>query len=146
MSDSVAAMQAKVHATIPLSREMGFQITRLSGDGIICFAPLEPNINIHGTGFAGSLYSLAILSAWSYASYLVEHHSLHAELVVGSGKIRYTRPIETDIECRCSAGQADIDAFLDTLTSGRRAKIELEVDVNHGSAVVKALMVATPHH
>lgn len=146
MSDSAAAMQAKVHATIPLSREMDFQIIELSGDGINCYAPLEPNINIHGTGFAGSLYSLAILAAWSYVSYLLEHHSLHAELVIGSGKIRYARPIETDIECRCSAGQADIDDFIEILTAGRRSKLELEVSVNQGSAVVNALMVATPHH
>ena len=144
MSDSIADMLSKVHSNIPISRQMEFAIITLDTESINTRAPLEPNINIHGTGFAGSLYSLAILTAWSYASYLIDQNGLNAELVIGSGKIRYKSPIESDIECDCHALKKDIDLFIDTLVAGRRAKLNLEVSVNKDKAVVQALMVATP--
>jgi len=144
MSDSITDMLSKVHSKIPISRQMEFAIITLDTESINTRAPLEPNINIHGTGFAGSLYSLAILTAWSYASYLIDQNGLNAELVIGSGKIRYKSPIESDIECDCHALKKDIDLFIDTLIAGRRAKLNLEVSVNKDKAVVQALMVATP--
>ena len=144
MSDSITDMLSKVHSKIPISRQMEFAIITLDTESINTRAPLEPNINIHGTGFAGSLYSLAILTAWSYASYLIDQNGLNAELVIGSGKIRYKSPIESDIECDCHALKKDIDLFIDSLIAGRRAKLNLEVSVNKDKAVVQALMVATP--
>jgi thioesterase domain-containing protein len=144
MSDAAADIMATVHATIPLSRQMEFQILKLDDEGINSFAPLAPNINIHGTGFAGSLYSLAILTAWSYATYLIAHHSVHAELVIGSGNIRYASPVDTAIECSCRAGKKEIADFIKMLTAGHRARLKLIVSVNRDKAVVDALMVATP--
>ena len=62
MNDAALALQHKIHESIPLSEAMQFSIASLSRESILVTAPLAPNVNIHGTGFAGSIYSLAVLS------------------------------------------------------------------------------------
>ena len=144
MSDIEAEMQSLVHETIPISRQMDFQILSLDNSGIRSRAPLAPNVNIHNTGFAGSLYSLAALTAWSYAAHLIDYHGLKAELVIASASIRYARPVTADIECSCSTGKRNMERFIDELNDGKKAKLELEVSINHDRAVLKALMFALP--
>ena len=146
MSNVEAEMQSLVHETIPISRQMEFQVLSLDNSGIKSRAPLAPNINIHNTGFAGSLYSLAALTAWSYATHLVDYHGLKAELVIASANIRYLRPVTDKIECICATGKREMQRFIDTLAAGNKAKLELEVSVNHGRAMLKALIVALPEN
>ena len=50
----------KIRSAIPVSAAMQFSIDYLQVDEIRVSAPLQPNINVHGTGFAGSIYSMAI--------------------------------------------------------------------------------------
>jgi thioesterase domain-containing protein len=137
-------MVAKVHAAIPMSRHLDFQVLSLAGDGIRTIAALKPNINIHDTAFAGSLYSLGALTAWSYTQYLIEHHGLDAELVIANAEIRYAKPITSDIECNCHAADSTQESFIKSLSAGRRSKLELTVSINGGRAELHALMVATP--
>ena len=68
MNDAAAALEQRIHAGIPLSRSVQFHIAELDGQSIRVAAPLAPNINVHGTGFAGSLYALGILTAWAMAA------------------------------------------------------------------------------
>ena len=86
-------LQRLIRATIPLSEAMGYRITELSDTRIRVEAPPEPNINIHGTGFAGSLYALGILTAWGLCSHVVTAAGLDAELVVAEANIRYRAPV-----------------------------------------------------
>jgi thioesterase domain-containing protein len=144
VSDVEAEIQSLVHETIPISRQMDFQVLSLDSSGIKSWAPLAPNINIHETGFAGSLYSLAVLTAWSYATHLIKYHGLEAELVIASANIRYIRPVADDIECRCTTGKRKIEQFIDSLASGRKGKLDLEVSINNDRAILKALLVALP--
>ena len=51
------ALEQKIHDAIPLSAAMQFSIKVLSQDEIQVSAPLEPNINVHGTGFAGIVFT-----------------------------------------------------------------------------------------
>ena len=86
---AVEELQHRVYAGIPLSQTMGFRITALADTQIAVEAPLEPNINVHGTGFAGSLYALGILTAWSLASHIIANNGLVAELVVAEASISF---------------------------------------------------------
>ena len=52
-------LQALINRSILLSEAMGYEIRALDARAITVGAPLAPNINIHGTGFAGSQYALA---------------------------------------------------------------------------------------
>ena len=77
------ALTKKIHEAIPLSRAMQFSIDLMDQDSIHVSAPLEPNVNIHGTGFAGSIYSLAVLTGWSLCTHIMDELVMDGELVVG---------------------------------------------------------------
>ena len=145
MSLNKKQLQQKIHLTIPISEKMGYEIVDISETAIETRAPLQLNINIHNTGFAGSLYSIAALTAWSLCQHAIAMHQLNTSLVVAKANIDYYRPVESDIECHCGAVEDEMTKFIGNLQQGRRAKLSLEVDINNGRAVMKALMVATPH-
>jgi len=145
MSLNKKQLQEKVRSTIPISEKMGYEVVQISETVIDTRAPLQPNINIHQTGFAGSLYSIAALTAWTLCHHAITLHRLDTSLVIAKANINYYRPVESDIECRCEAEEAAMKKFIETLQQGIRAKLNLEVTVNHGNAIMKALMVATPH-
>lgn len=67
----IAQLQQRFHAGIPLSRAMGYQIASLSDNAIVVEAPFAPNVNVHGTVFAGSLFALGILTAWGLAMHIL---------------------------------------------------------------------------
>ena len=145
MSFNKKQLQEKIHSTIPISEKMGYEIVGISEAAIDTRAPLQLNINIHNTGFAGSLYSIAALTAWSLCHYAIALNQLDASLVIANANIDYFRPVESDIECHCSAVAGDMTVFIATLQQGQRAKLNLEVSINNGKAMMTALMVATPH-
>ena len=50
---------------IPLSAAMGVELVSFDNNLLKVGADLQPNINLHGTGFAGSLYAINALCGWS---------------------------------------------------------------------------------
>ena len=144
MSLNKEQLLQKIHTTIPISEKMGYEIVDISGTAIDTRAPLQLNINIHNTGFAGSLYSIAALTAWSLCHHAIASHQLDTSLVVAKANIDYYRPVESDIECHCETVSDEMKTFIDTLQQGQRAKLNLEVIINDGKANMRALMVATP--
>ncbi len=136
-------LQDRIRATIPLADAMQFTIAELDVDRIRVSAPLEPNVNIHGTGFAGSLYSLAVLSGWALCMHLIETLGLDAELVVGKAEIRYRAPVRGPIECRTACSAAEREAFAAGVRDAGKGKMRLEITVGDGpEAVLDATYVA----
>ena len=133
MNDA-AALQAKIHRTIPLSAAMGYEIVELDEARIVVEAPLQPNINIHGTGFAGSLYSLGVLSAWALCNHVIDDAGLDAELVVADAAIRYRAPVRGRIRCCCRLNSNQIQGFVSGLRARGRARIQVEVDIGEEPA------------
>jgi len=133
-SDAAADLQRRIHAGIPLSRAMAYRITRLTDSAITVQAPLEPNVNVHGSGFAGSLYALGILTAWGLCAHLIARAGLQADLVVAEATIRYTAPVRTGICCSSAVSDADARDFLGSLAGHRRARLDLRVDIGDGPA------------
>ena len=134
-------LQQRIHQTIPLSRAMGYRITELADTRITVEAPLGPNVNLHGTGFAGSLYALGILTAWGLCAHVTARAGLEAELVVTEATIRYRAPIRGDIVCRCAAKETALRAFVDDLATQDRSRVTLEVAIGDGpAALIRAVM------
>lgn len=119
----------KIRAAIPLSETMQFSIDRLDLDEILVSAPLSPNINIHGTGFAGSIYSLAVLAGWALCTHIIEQLGLDAELVVARAEIAYRAPVKGDLVCRSSTDAAQRDAFLQAFRERGKARLVLDIAV-----------------
>ncbi len=122
---------------------MGYRITELTDRRISVTAPLAPNRNIHGTGFAGSLYGLGMLAAWGLCAHIIARAGLDADLVVVEATIRYRAPVRGDIACHCSITDDAAQAFIDDLAAKRRARVALEVAIGDGpAAVIHAMMYA----
>ncbi len=115
---------------------MEFEINRLSLDAILVSAPLPPNVNIHGTGFAGSIYSLAVLTGWALCTHILEQLELDADLVVAKADIRYRAPVTGDFDCHCQANEAARDAFVQGIINQGKGIIELTIAVGEQPAAV----------
>ena len=136
MSSPAVELQKKIRSTIPLSDVMQFEIIELDDHSIRVQAPLSPNVNIHGTGFAGSIYALAILTGWAMCMHILTTENLKGELVVGKAEIKYRSAVTGDIDCRCRLDVADRQSFVERVTAAGRAKIKLEVIVGDDANAV----------
>jgi thioesterase domain-containing protein len=119
---------------IPLSHAMGFSITSLDNTQILVKARLDKNINVHGTAFAGSLYTLCTLALWGLInSRLPEHGSL----VLADASIRYIKPVITDFTASCCIDEVTFERFLNNLDVEGKARIDGFVSINNktGQAV-----------
>jgi thioesterase domain-containing protein len=73
----------KIHKGIPLTQAMAFDITQLTETSITVKTGGEENINVHGTAFAGSLYTTCVLAAWGLVNSRLPDE---ASLVLASGQ------------------------------------------------------------
>lgn len=138
-SPAAAELEARIRRGIPLSAAMQFAIDALDEEHIATRAPLTPNVNVHGTGFAGSIYSLATLTGWAYCSHLLELNGVDAELVVAGAEIRYRRPVRGVIACETGAGAGPRRAFVDATRAAGKGVLLLEVRVGEApSALLEA--------
>lgn len=138
------ALQDRINRGIPLSAAMGYRISVLDDNSIVVQAPLAPNINVHGTGFAGSLYALGILTAWGLCTHLINRAGLAADLVVAEAQIRYLSPVHGEIRCRCMVDDAVAKAFIQRLRDKRRSRLRLQVGIDEGPAAkIDAMMHAS---
>lgn len=125
--ERLSSLQVLLHGEVPLSRHMGVAADSYDGATLILSAELTPNINIHGTAFGGSMYSLAALCGWALLRLRLEDLSLRAEVVVGSARIDYRKPVRTRLMARAACEARDFDAFAERVRNGRRARVEVPV-------------------
>ena len=141
--NAATALQQKIRRVIPLSDAMQFSIREMSLHAIQVAAPLEPNINIHGTGFAGSIYSLGVLTGWALCTHIMDELGIEAELVVARAEIRYRAPIRGDLECSCTCLAAQRDSFQQGVATVGKGKLVLDVEVGGDrQAVLQATYIA----
>ena len=90
---------------IPLSKAMQMQIVNFDGEMLTTAASLAPNVNVHGTAFAGSLYAIQALTGWGMMHLQLKLNALDASIVIASGQIDYAKPVAEEIIVRCSFGE-----------------------------------------
>ncbi|MEM7220473.1 MAG: YiiD C-terminal domain-containing protein [Pseudomonadota bacterium] len=129
MSDPCERLQQIWHEQIPISKAMGIQLVSFEGGELRLRAALEPNVNVHGTGFAGSLYAVAALCGWGLTHLNLEAAEQQASIVIARGEIDYRRPVAGDIEC---SGRFPADAALAELQPGARQRYDLTIDIRSG--------------
>ncbi len=122
---------------------MQFTIDSLDLDAIEVSAPLPPNVNIHGTGFAGSIYSVAVLTGWALCTHILEQTGVAAELVVAKAEIRYRAPVSGDLRCSTRADAVERAAFLGGVRDDGKGVLLLNIDVgDRPEAVLQATYCA----
>ncbi len=118
---------------IPLTDHLGLRISAWDGDRLRMAAPLAPNRNDKGTGFAGSIASLATFAGWALLTLAVEERCGAAQVAVYRSELRYRRPIDGDFEARCCLPDAaQMEEFWQALRDTGRGRLELNVVVVQG--------------
>ncbi|GGI82709.1 thioesterase domain-containing protein [Shewanella gelidii] len=92
------------HQTIPVSEFMGVTPSRLvqqlNGDEFTVTAPLVPNVNLHQTMFAGSIYTIMTLTGWGMVWLQQALAQVDGDIVLADANIRYLKPVNADVEAQ----------------------------------------------
>ena len=108
---------------------MQFSIEELSSRSILVHAPLAPNVNVHGTGFAGSIYSIAVLAGWALSTHIMNVLAMDGDLVVSKAEIKYRAPVIGRIECRAVASEGECQQFQDDFNQSGKGRLSLTIEI-----------------
>lgn len=126
-------LEAVLHARFPLAAFMQVSVVSLQPNQVELGAPLEPNVNVHGTLFGGSAASLALLAAWSLAHLRVAQEGLSATLVVRSHHMTYLRPVTGRVAAVATFGDTlPWAAFVEQARSEGRGRIDVVARIRSG--------------
>lgn len=120
-------LQQSWHDDIPISQVMGIRIHQYTGDLFETRAALNPNLNLHGTMFAGSIYSLATLTGWGLLHLWLKDENQAGSIVLGDGNIHYHKPVTS--QPGAIARKADVEGDLLPLKQGNKARIKIHVEI-----------------
>ena len=120
-----AELQSTWLREIPLAAAIGVTVAACSGDELAVRAPLAPNINVHGTAFAGSLFSVCVLTGWGATWLALRRAGLAGQIVVADCRINYRKAVAGEILCRCAAEAAALEAALAELGAAGRTSLRL---------------------
>ena len=134
LQDLCTDLQSIWYQQIPLSKAMDMRIVDFTDNTLTCSASLAPNVNVHGTAFAGSLYAVQALTGWGMMHLQLQLHELDASIVIANGQIDYAKPVAEEIVVSCSfAGQ---EAAMDNLQKSGNGRFQLtsKVQLSDGSS------------
>jgi thioesterase domain-containing protein len=110
---------------IPLANALAIEVTSCTPEEIAVRAPLEPNRNLHGTAFAGSLFAVCVLTGWGATWRALKARATEGLIVVSDGRIRYRRAVRDELVCRCRPDLEDVERRLAGLATSGRASLAL---------------------
>jgi thioesterase domain-containing protein len=135
---SPGEIRAFLHERIPLTQALGVEVVSAGLDGVRLRAPLVPNANPHGTAFAGSLSSIALLAGWVWVVLALRHYGEQASVVVRRCEVDYVAPVEGAFDGYCAPpASADWQKFRNTLAKRGRARLDLAPSVSTLDGVPK---------
>jgi thioesterase domain-containing protein len=132
-SDLCNELTATWHREIPIVAAMGVTVEHYDGESLTVRAPLAPNRNIHGTTFAGSLYTACVLTGWGRIWLALRERELHGTIYAAESTIEYRKGVHGDFLCRCALDVAVAGAALDDLETAGRTTFELACTIESGT-------------
>jgi thioesterase domain-containing protein len=135
MNAATTELQRIWHSEIPISAAMDIRIHSYESDVIEVHAALAPNVNVHGTAFAGSLYAIAALTGWGLTWLELRKRGLEGHIVIAEGAIRYVWPVDSEIVARCRFDPAAHATPFAKLASSGKCRFALECEIGDGAAV-----------
>lgn len=123
------ALRTYLHDHIPLSRAMAVEVLEASAAHVLLEAPLEPNLNMHGTMFGGSAATLALLAAWSVMHLKLETAGIASQLVIHRTSMEYLLPITGIAQASAQLNDADWPNFLQTFHRRGRARLTVHSEL-----------------
>jgi thioesterase domain-containing protein len=120
------------HREIPIVAAMGIVVERYDGESLTIRGPLEANRNVHGTTFAGSLYSACALTGWGAIWLALRERGRTGVIYAADSTIQYRKGVLGDFVCRCVLDGVAL-AALDQLAAAGRASLELTCTIESGA-------------
>lgn len=122
------------HQSIPISEQMGITLFQYTGRTLETRASLNKNVNLHGTMFAGSIFSLATLTAWGLIFLRLKEQQLCGDIVLGDGNIHYHKPVTSQPRALCHI--ESLTGQFDGCLKGKKCKLEAKVQIRDGEQPV----------
>ena len=136
MPDQKERLEQTLHSQIALTNAMGIRVASYDGDELALTAPLDRNANDKGTAFAGSLYSLAVLTGWGLLFIKTAEADLAAKIMVYESTISYHCPVREDLTATCRApAPSDLADVFQTFRETGKGKARLTVEIRAGTEV-----------
>lgn len=120
-------LQNYLHEQIPATRLLGFTIKEFSKKNIAVHAGKYQNSNVHGTGFAGSISTVLIMSGWLRAYHFMLKKDPDAYIVLASCSTDFFRPVVTDLVSTTPAISREKEKqFISEYRQTCRSRLEIE--------------------
>ena len=117
-----------LHAEIPLTAAMQIDSVDFDGQTLSLHAPLAPNLNDKGTGFAGSTSGLATLSGWCIITLWLRVRGIEADVMIARSEVEYLAPLTEDLQTSVSLPEPEVLAIFEAgLKQRGRARLPLTV-------------------
>ena len=136
---STSALVNFLHTQIPLSRAMDVSVVEASAEQVVLEAPLEPNINVHGTMFGGSVSTLGLLAAWSVLHLRLEAAGIANQLVIHRAEAEYLLPVKGRLRAVARLDGADWESFVHMLERRGKARLTVIAELQFEGAVAARL-------
>ncbi len=119
--------QDYLHSEIPITRQMGIEVQKLTTNEVTLKAPIALNVNHRRSAFGGSVDSLFLTAGWSYIRLVVDHIDPLPVIVGSKSQTTFQRPITQDFAARLVIpSKKEVDKFLDAYKRFGKARISLE--------------------
>jgi thioesterase domain-containing protein len=129
------SLQAFLTARIAPARALG--VTVAATEPVTISAPLEGNLNDKGTGFAGSLFSVAALAGWALVTRWCATEPIDAEVVLQSSRVRFLAPARGEFRAIApELPEKQRQKLTRMLARSGRGRAEVAIDVKCDEAVV----------
>lgn len=131
---------AWLHREIPLTAAMQIDAVEFDGHRLSLHAPLAPNLNDKGTGFAGSTSGLATLSGWCVITLWLQSRGIEADVMIARSEIDYRAPLLEDLHTHVELPDGNrLAEFESGLRTRGRARLPLVVKLGDSSNPVLEL-------
>lgn len=146
---NLESLHAYMTVRIAPARALGLRLEGIHP--VTVSAPLEANLNDKGSGFAGSLFSVAALAGWALVTRWCATEPVDAEVVLQSSTARFLAPARADFHAIAREPPAEhLEKLARTLARRGRGRAQITVDVQCHDALVMsftgayAVIASTP--
>ena len=122
-------VRRKLAASVPLISHMGVELVSWSPREVIVEAPLEPNLNTHGTAFGGSLYCVATMAGWAMTHLTLMQAGFTPSVWVLRGEVDSLRPVRGRLRAVATLSDEAREALCASFAGRGKAKVSVDVEV-----------------
>ncbi|MEM5535612.1 YiiD C-terminal domain-containing protein [Neptuniibacter pectenicola] len=134
------AFLVRLKGEIPLVNHLGLSPLQWDGQTLAMTAALAPNVNDKGTGFGGSLATIATLCGWSIVMLYLRAKGRDDDVVIRDSHLEYFLPVTSDFTAKTSLPEpALLTAFYQKMLEKGRARIDLVIEIKQGDKVAMRL-------